>query len=106
MDTVAELDVDVVLDGVIWSWEQGVHHVADGRLSRLNSSLWTAYLWSVHDRWRCRLRQLLSPPASARPETVSIWAIGRLRDLGVSDAPILAGRPPAIGADQARLDPP
>lgn len=44
-----ELDVEVVLDGVIWGRERGVHHVADRPLSLPRSSLWTAYLWSVHD---------------------------------------------------------
>jgi hypothetical protein len=40
---------EVVLNGVIWGREQGVQHVADGRLSLPVSWLWTAYLWSVYD---------------------------------------------------------
>jgi hypothetical protein len=43
---------DVTLYGVIWGREWGVHHVADRPLSLLRSSLWTAYLWSVHDGCR------------------------------------------------------
>jgi hypothetical protein len=49
VDAVAELDVDVVLDGVIWGREQVVHHVEEGLDELLAPSLWTAYLWSVYD---------------------------------------------------------